>query len=474
MPSPSPLSLSRAVQLALPGVTPVSAADLALGAGSLVSITKSSSTGSASGSSADIPRKAARDERFALQNAARELVPEHRVARCFRRVADKSRDIEIKQAPDSVAFYANLQRCGSVWDCPVCSARVSERRREELRAAQATHIAAGGAVWMATLTFPHKRGWALGPMMQSLRRAVTALFSGRAAQDLSEMFGVVGTVRALEVTYGHDAAGWHPHFHILFFVDLSTWVTAAAQAPAFRAELREYSSFDAKADLFAELEQRVHAVYLPLLGDALYANWSRACVRAGLPCPSREHGVHVQNADAAAAYAAKFGLEPSAATLAKIDAGLAWDATRELVNANTKRAHGDRGGLTPFDLLRVCAGTAKGPAGLTPELAGTRFREYSESFFGFRQLFWSPGLKSALGITDLDDAAASDPDSAEAVPVVSITPQEWRAVLAFRRDERVALLRLAEAGGAAAVRSRVAELVRAASIAKKAPAGAGA
>ena len=39
-----------------------------------------------------------------------------------------------------------LQTCGSVWVCPVCGAKVVERRRGEIQQAMAMHRACGGEV----------------------------------------------------------------------------------------------------------------------------------------------------------------------------------------------------------------------------------------------------------------------------------------------------------------------------------------
>jgi hypothetical protein len=51
-----------------------------------------------------------------------------------------------------VAHYKSLIVCGSVWMCPLCTAKISERRREELERAVSRHIAQNGAVYMATYT----------------------------------------------------------------------------------------------------------------------------------------------------------------------------------------------------------------------------------------------------------------------------------------------------------------------------------
>ena len=70
-----------------------------------------------------------RVERFALQSVARDILPTSRTAKCLRiRAYDK--DVQVwKSKNHKTASYAGLQTCGSVWVCPVCGAKVVERRR---------------------------------------------------------------------------------------------------------------------------------------------------------------------------------------------------------------------------------------------------------------------------------------------------------------------------------------------------------
>ena len=72
---------------------------------------------------------ARRVERFALQSVARDILPDSRTAKCLRiRAHDK--DVQVwKSKNHKTASYGGLQTCGSVWTCPVCGAKVVERRR---------------------------------------------------------------------------------------------------------------------------------------------------------------------------------------------------------------------------------------------------------------------------------------------------------------------------------------------------------
>ena len=68
-----------------------------------------------------------REQRFKHQRAAARLLPSSRTAQCLWSVASNSSGVDvIHNATEGRARYAGLQTCGSVWSCPVCSAKVSK------------------------------------------------------------------------------------------------------------------------------------------------------------------------------------------------------------------------------------------------------------------------------------------------------------------------------------------------------------
>jgi len=233
-------------------------------------------------------------ERFALQSSVRYLLPDSRTAKCLRLLQANKKEVEVWRSFDhGSAFYADLQTCSSVWACPVCAAKVSERRRVELLQAMGQHQAYGGVVWLLTLTNPHTRTDDLQAMLKAQALAMSRFNSTKSAQKLWSFTGCIGTVRAWEVTHGDN--GWHPHFHILLFV---------------RPGL--------------DLEQ---------LRSEFYAVWANCCRLAKLPIPSQEHGVRLDDGAQAANYVSK---------------GL-WGLDREMTKGHLKKA---KHGRSPFDLLR--------------------------------------------------------------------------------------------------------------------------
>lgn len=310
---------------------------------------------------------AARIERFALQSAARRLLPNSRTAFCLRNV-QKSKGVEVWQSKEhGTCSYKGLQTCGSVWACPCCAAKISERRRVELRSAIALHVAAGGQVLLATFTTPHTRHDVLADVLAAQAKALNSLNTDRASRAVFDGMGCVGKIRALEVTNGRLRRlnnGWHPHYHILLFVR---------------------SGVDLKA-----------------ARAALYVRWHAACLKAGLGAPSVAHGVQLDDGSKAAAYASKWGLES------------------EMTKGHTKKA---TDGETPFDLLRAFLASGD-------KHAGNLFREFAETFKGKRQLHWSKGLKKMFGIGDCSDEELAAVQDQQASLLGSLDLDDWRKVLA--------------------------------------------
>lgn len=160
------------------------------------------------------------------------------------------------------AHYRGIRTCASVWLCPICSAKISERRREELNDVLAGARSQGLSVFMVTLTARHTRRSKLATFLDALKAAKKRF------QQLSgwRRFGAVGSVTATEVTFGEN--GPHPHFHWLI--------------------LSDKPQVQAQADL-----------------EALRDDWSAALATAGL---TGNHAAYdVRGASAAGEYIAKFG-----------------------------------------------------------------------------------------------------------------------------------------------------------------------
>ena len=317
--------------------------------------------------------------RFMLQSAARELVPGERVAKCLRVPVGSGVDVFYAPAARS-AHYGGLQTCGSVWMCPVCAAKISERRRLELDQALS---AFDGLVVLATFTVQHRVSDALSTLLDGFLVSLSRLRSSSPWSRISHRYGICGAVRAVEVTYGLH--GWHPHAHILFFLDPGADIS--------------------------------------LFGDALRCRWLSLLDRAGLSA-SWSVGVDVRAANSAVGgYVAKFGSQ--------------WTAAHELTKAVVKRSRS--GGRSVAELLADYALNGD-------SAAGSLWREYALLFKGKRHLVWSDGLRSRLlpDVAEKTDEELANEHDEVAVVLATLTLRQWSVVVG--NDARAELLTVASSG----------------------------
>ena len=232
---------------------------------------------------------------YALQNEAVKLLPNERVRFCLRHRVDATKGIEVKyNEKREKAHYSNVQRCGSVWVCPICSAQISEGRRQELKQGMAhwQRMGQDGAVYLLTLTNPHHYGDNLAQLLEGQKKALHRLWTLRKSREMFKSLGKVGHIIATEVTHGEH--GWHPHYHILLFF----------KKPINSKSLRNF----------------------------LASCWQNCCEKSGLKVPSLEHGVDLRDGKYADKYVSKWGLAD------------------EVTKGHIKK--GREGNATPWDLLR--------------------------------------------------------------------------------------------------------------------------
>lgn len=322
-------------------------------------------------------------EKYAMQSAARHVFPDERVSKCLR--VPTGQEVEIHKTEGAKTYhYLNLQTCGSVWLCPCCSGRISEKRRVEVLKAMKGHKAKGGKMYLLTLTLPHRINQPLKKVLKALQKAFDAYKRDRLYRiGFKEASGFVGDIRSLEATYGDN--GWHPHLHVLLFLE----------------DVEDMKAVEAE----------------------LLVIWQKVVLRQGFNEPN-EHGLRLEGGEKAANYIAKWGLE------------------HEMTKSHTKEA---RKGFTPFDLLRVICGTYEGESTLmTPARAEELFREYGKVMKGKKQLGWSRGLKAMFGINEKTDEEIAEEVDRETTLFASIPLPTWRIILAA--EKRAEVLAVCEKG----------------------------
>lgn len=293
-------------------------------------------------------RRAGRRQAYRLRRVAARLLPQERVCKCGQRVVTGQAAIRVK---DGRASWGGLQTCGSVWLCPTCAAKIAEGRREELIVAGDRHIRVGGSIYMAAFTFSHKRWHNARALRRDLAAMWSQLIAGRPWQKAKAKSGLVGVVRAIEVTHGKN--GWHPHIHALFLLDGDDAERAAE------------------------------------LGLWLFERWDRIVQAAGYDACNPEvwRFERAAHYDAAADYVVKGNYDS------------------ELTRGHMKRAK--EGGRSPWQLLE--------DAERGDRLAAKLFRDFAAAFKGARQVTWSYGLRDHFGLDERSDEAIAADEVGEVI-----------------------------------------------------------
>lgn len=269
------------------------------------------------------------------------------------------------------AFYGNLVICGNVWACPVCAAKIQERRRGEIAQAIEWAYSSGLTASMITLTIPHTITDRLKPLLERQAEALRRMRSGRRFQRFKERYGYQGLIRSLELTRGQN--GWHPHTHELWFTD----------------HLSELDQIEMKREILAM--------------------WENACVRHGILDPTdqkrvsafRQHSVDIRfNAD-------------SSDYLAKQDDSRNWGVDREMSKGSSKTK-----GTHPFGILAKCDKRENKVLWL----------EYTDAIKGKRQLYWSRGLKDLVGLDEKDDSELAEESREKADLLGLLSANDWKLI----------------------------------------------
>lgn len=340
------------------------------------------------------------EDRFSMQKVMAKLFPEQRVSKCLCCVQNNSKHISVfKSRSHGSISMSNLQTCSSVWLDPVCAAKITEKRRIEIKFGMDTHQAEGGSCTFVTRTFPHTKADSLISLRERLKKAEKIMKANYQYRKMLSAFGIIGDIKTLEITVSwHN--GWHLHVHEIYFHKQGVFNGAAnCTNPEYVAFLENFEK------IFFDI-------------------WHDVTLEAGFNEISREHGLTVQNGDFAADYIAKFGKEPQSN----------WSADAELTKAHIKKS---RSGFTPWDLIRLYRDT--GDKDLVPII-----QEYGNSMFGANQVQWSKGLKKNLGVGEKTDEELAEEldDVSDEIGVLS--PVQWKFIV--KNDLRIVFYLFASRG----------------------------
>jgi hypothetical protein len=256
----------------------------------------------------------------------------------------------------------------------VCSAKIRNHRASEISEAAANWDRAGNTVYLLTLTMPHDFGMPLAKLMPVIANGFRSVLSGRPWVRVRDKLGIAGTIRSMEVTHG--ANGWHPHLHVLVFIE---------------------GALDAAG--LAELTVHVRRI------------WAQKITEAGYRLPN-SHGVDIQRCYSAA------------------EAGQYISKTQDGRSTGNELARGDmksgrNGGRTPFGILDDFRWT-----GDTGDLA--LWHEYERATKGHQAISWSPRLRERLELAaeelSNEEVAAAEVGGED---IAIITNPQWKRVVAI-------------------------------------------
>lgn len=332
---------------------------------------------------------ARRWNKYDVQDIMAEILPNDRVSWCLKHRQINSDEIEITYDQDTQrAYYGNLLSCGSVWTCPVCASRITEHRRVELSQAVETWRAAGGGVFMAAFTLQHTAEDQLKALRKELNGAYRIMTNRRGFSEIKRHYGIVGSVASLEVTHSFRY-GWHPHRHVLFFTEKTV----------------------TDQDIFN-------------IQGAMSVLWRGVLVKNGRWAHDQAGVVLSNGDDQAGDYVCK------------------WSLAHEITKSPVKIGKG--GGMSPFELAQAWRDTGD-------QRYKWLIQDYAAAFFRSKQLTYTPGLKTRLGIMDKSDQQIIIEEEKNAVIMATVDRASWKRI--YIKRWRGVVLRAASGGDQAELAS---------------------
>lgn len=298
---------------------------------------------------------------------------------------------------DGTAHYTNLQLCGSVWACPVCSAKVRQGRAEEIKAILSRHLRAGGGAYFGMFTLPHDFGDALEDVLDTTAQAFRRVLAGRGYTRDRETYGIVGTIRSCEITFGPNGA--HPHIHPVILT-----------------------------------ERRLSTDELESLRGSLFGRWRSAVEGRGYRTPDPRFSTltSIRSDKDVADYVAK---------VEGVDRRVALEVTRSDMKKgreSASRGTGKARHRTAFQVLEDFAAT-----GDADDL--DLWREYEKATKGRQAITFSRGLRARYGLEERTDEEINEAEVG-GEDVFEVADDAWVA-LCKKRGAVVRVLELVETKG---------------------------
>lgn len=346
----------------------------------------------------------ARQRRYRLRDGERLFTTLSRVAKCGKTTIGGA--VELRASGDgSRVGFGGLSTCGSVWACPVCAAKISARRRDEVAELVAHAQAEGAEVSMLTLTMRHHHGQQLEALWDALSYGWSRLTSGRAWQQFEVQAGIIGYIKSTEITYS-NVNGWHVHLHVLIVTSRSIYIPIACQRAQGRA-------------------RQPYPVEYRLPKDIIAERWERALKVKGVEVIPERGGVDwdvANDVEKLANYVTKFGNKSSASDR----------LSAEMTLGQYKKAR-KNASRTLWQILEDAVAT-----GDMDDIEV--WQEYERISCGRRAMTWSRGLRewASLGAEQSDEEIAEEVAGDRVVALIDA--DSWRRVVQPHAAELLDLL----------------------------------
>lgn len=418
--------------------------------------------------------KLLRRQAFELLSLIQSISTRRRTLACCRNRIKGGGDVELR-IKGGVAYFAGLQRCASVWICPVCASKISAVRRAEVERVGALHVERGGSIGSLTLTTSHDRGMDPRKLRKVVAESWRQVQQDKRYREAKDRLGYVGFLRAFEVTHGKN--GFHPHIHLAMFFDrdfapITTTTTTVLREREEWIEVDDQGHCETVVDPAITETTKVVDLNPELVAfaDLIFAIWRDAIVGHGYPPPDREHGVKLQimrpGSRAWARYLTKVGYEFAAPhhKQGRNGSRSMWQVAQD---AGAEQVRREALGL-PTDVMIDTTTTLYLPNGKAVEVPTREFvtvdgevvdrvwkgqikseiadvtiwREFERMIFGARQIEWSRGMKARYQVDTQTDLEIIDAPVGGDL-MVAFPKQTWTAI---KRRGTGALAALIEAG----------------------------
>lgn len=333
-----------------------------------------------------------------------------RIKACGKNLASNAEGVQLRvtHTPEGKrAGFAGVQRCGSVWACPMCSAKVLGHRQTEIATAVDNWTSTGGQIAMLTFTMRHNRRQDLKDLWDGLSQGWKSVSSGREYMAERERYGVETTrvvtsgkragqtvpthvlpfTRVAEVTHGDK--GWHVHLHVLLYAP-------ASMTPAQLQEL--YVTW--------------------------WKRWNSGLESLGITGSKMVNTAEFINGKTVSKTISDYFTKNTYVEETSITAGNV--AGLEIARGDLK--NGRFGNRAAMEILRDLVNQPHGPERAATD--GKLWAVYELASKGRRQMTWARGSREILGldVEVTDEEIADEEIGTEEDAVINIPADSWKAM----------------------------------------------